>query len=375
MQKTGAVRQSILALCAGISCAMSAQSVQAQAVNSIFPADMPSATRDRLFMRLGYTSAFIKTKSGEAYDVTGDVMSRADLAAALQRGIDISDPGSASYDPSSPYYDGEGGAYDIGKSVLLGNGTTTFGALGAVGLNGLGTPTGIKAKAGNAGTPTLSVGYWLTEDHAWGLEAFVLAAPLTIKAYGDGVNSAGRPNGISGKHIITTKLLPPLAVLARHFGGKDAVFRPYLGVGAMYAVFFDAKAEQALNSYVGGKTTVSLKNAAGVGPFAGLVANINDEWHVNLSVGQVQLKTTATLTTTGTTFKTGDAVLNDYPTRIATALDRGEQLWAGDPSSGLTTSVAAMVAETRGGTLGTFVRKQEQRFTNTIVTFSVGKSF
>jgi outer membrane protein len=376
------VRKSALAIGAFLTCALVAQSAVAQ-TRSIFPEDMSPSIRSRLFLRLGYTSAFIKTKSGETRDVTGPVLSRAELAAAFQRGIAISTPGNALFDANSPNNDqNEGGTYDFFGKQLLGNpGVGTAGILANLGLDGLGTPAGVRAKAANAGTPTLSLNYWLTDDYKWAVEAFVLGVPLDVKAYGDAINAEGKPMAINGKELISTKMLPAFFVVSRYFGEPSATFRPYVGVGAMYAIFFDSKASDTLNTYVGGKTSVSLKNSFGVGPFAGLVANVADSWHVNLSLGQIQLKTTATLRTTDTMIKTGDAVLADYPQILANAIklaDNGTRSaqWFGT-ADGMTSALTSIAADLKGtpGSLGTFVRKTDQKLTNTIVTLSVGKSF
>jgi outer membrane protein len=379
MQKMGLVRKSALAIGAFLTCALVAQSAVAQ-TRSIFPEEMPSTWRERFFMRLGYTSAFIKTKSGETYDVTGPVLSRDQLAAAFQRGIAISTPGNPLYDANSPNNDqNDGESFRLFGERLLGtNPVSDPGLLAAAGLTGLGTPKGVRAKAGNAGTPTLSLNYWLTDEYMWAVEAFVLGVPLDVKAYGDAINAEGKPMAINGKELISTKMLPAFVVLSRYFRDPKATFRPYIGLGAMYAIFFDSKASSILNTYVGGNTSVSVKNSFGVGPFAGLVANATDSWHVNLSLGQIQLKTTATLTTADTMIKTGDLVLADYQSTLAAGIRAADlpRNWAGE-ASGLTTALTSIAASLKGtpGNLGTFVRKTDEKFTNTIVTLSVGKSF
>lgn len=167
--------------------------------NSIFPAGWDNTTRQRMFMNFGYITLLTKSESSEARDVTGPVLTRQQLIDALQ-------DGAAIHDPDDPHYGGF--AYQLGYSALFSGSPTTFDQMG---LNGLGTPAGIHAKAGNAGTPVVSFGYWFDESFLWNVEAFLLGMPMTVKAYGEGTNASGNPNGLADKELLTTKLLPPLA--------------------------------------------------------------------------------------------------------------------------------------------------------------------
>jgi outer membrane protein len=169
--------------------------------------------------------------------------------------------------------------------------------------------------------------------------------------------------------------------------------RPYTGVAAMYAIFYDTKATQTLNSYVGGSnpgdTTVSLKNTFGLGPMLGVKYSFDDTWHASFNVGSVKLKTVATLTTRNSFIKTGDAIIQDLG-ELAVPIAAGESLYGGAPcgvnsqsvcdvvraNGGLTTLVSKAISNERGGnSLGTFVRKTETELTNTIFMLSVGRTF
>jgi len=349
---------------------------QAQTSNSIFPAGIESRVRDRLFMRLGYTTAFIKTKSEEARDITGPVVTRQELLNAFDAGITLSSNCGADTDGPCALSDFESGNnYDIFKSQLQ------F-AMEQQGLVGFGTPPGIKVKAQkSAGTPTISVGYWLDDNYKWLVEAYVLAAPLSVKLYGDGIRADGTPNTLNGRHIATSKLLPPLVIGSYNFGKRGDTVRPFIGAGAMYAIFFDARSTPFFDDYQGGKTTITTKNVFGFGPFAGVQTAINDDWHLNLTVGQVSLKTTSRLVTSGTQIKTGSAVLNDIGvtndvlTDVPYLIDGAEGAWTG--ITPLTTSLMSLVKINRNNAadLGTYVREQKMKITNTIVTLSVGYRF
>lgn len=363
---------------------LSATAVQAQA-NSIFPAGWDMKVRDRMFMRIGYTSTFTKTNSEEARDITGPVITQAEARAAFQLGRDITD--ACGINPALPdcgrYADIDfGNTYTLAESVL-------DNAFSEAGVTSIGTPRGIKAKSQKRlGTPTVSIGYWLDEDRKWMLEGFVLAQPMSVKIYGDGVRQDGSPNGVNGKHLATTKLLPPLVIGSYHIGSKDAQVRPYVGVGAMYAVFFGAKTTPFFDLYQGGKTTISTKNAFGAGPFVGLQSALTDDWHVNVSVGQIGLKAKSRLVTSNTMITTGAPVLSDLHPSLLNAVLIGDDFTGaysgltpippniGAGNVGMTTLLSELVAKNRGqANLGTYVREQKMKITNTIVTLSVGRSF
>ncbi|HIV69290.1 MAG TPA: hypothetical protein H9903_00020 [Candidatus Aquabacterium excrementipullorum] len=347
---------------------LSGVSVRAEAVDedASFSLKLSHALRERTFMRAGVIYANVKTTSGEAYDVTGPVIKKGDLQAA------------SSY-AEFPI---------IGDHMSL-SGDRLDEALDKVGWTGLGAPSGVRARSqSDIGTLALSVGYYLTDDFTWMLETYVLAAPLKSKIYGDGINATGKANYINGKHILDTKLLPPTVLLGRYWGDKDAKFRPYTGVMAMYAIFFDTKATQTLNAYMGGAspgdTSVSVKNAFGLGPSLGFKYQLGDDWHVSLNVGSVKLKTQATLTTRNTTITTDSAVINDYPQPVLDAIAATKNLYDnstvfGDyyrSQGGSVTVFMKGVAASRGSdNLGTYVRKQDTTLTSTLMMLSVGRSF
>lgn len=354
-------------------------------------AKLQSAYKDQVFWRVKTVYTNTKTTSGDAYDVTGKVVDIAGLRAMVNL-MPAGDRLSASLDERTRYrlklqYDQAVGALENGiprdqpgESVV-----------------GLGTPPGIKARAGNAGTVALSVGVYLGESKRWVAEALLLGLPMSVSVYGDGVTQRGTPNGLNGQKIITTKLLPPTALLGRYFGDQDAAIRPYLGLGAMYAIFFDTKATGDLNAYQGGQsygdTTVSIKNAFGVGPFIGAQAQLGAGWHASFNVGQVRLKTEATLITRNTVITSQSAVTRDYGPNINSAIETGNgfdaqtvggiQLYPNGFTTRLMSDYANYKATgevpgpgvTGTATLGTFVRKQKTTLDNTIMMLSVGRQF
>lgn len=357
----------------------------------------------RLFGNAGVILVNVKTKSGDTYDASGPVVTRAELE-------NVFTDGSASrdvivVDPSVTDVAGER-AY-ISDQIRGAQGiqlVTNY--LRDNGLAGVGTPPGLKGKASSTlGTAGISLGYFLGDDHNWAVETYVLAAPLSTSVSVRGTTTrinetrgsgeVTRPIAINGQKIITSKLLPPTALFGYYFGNKEARFRPYVGGMAMYAIFMDTKATQTLNNYVGGTnpgdTTVSLKNAFGAGPVIGLRYQIADKWHASFNIGSVKLKTQATLVTRNTNITSDSAIVRDLGP-ISDRLATGENVYASPTSSactdtltcetiknlngGLTSLVMKGVMADRGtDNLGTFVRKTDTTLTNTIFMLSVGRSF
>lgn len=373
-RRVGVKHARALALSALAACAATPVLAQSQPThNTIFPAGWDSKVRERLFMRIGYTSVITKTKSEDARDLSGFVLSRQDILNAINTATRCSQGETVAGLNCARYNDEQGG---IAWSDFV-SGSILRDGLDAEGVSGIGTPPGIRARAQkNIGTPTVSIGYWLDEERKWLLEGFVLAAPLKVDIKGEGTNPSGEPNGINGKLIATTKLLPPLVIGSYSFGDADAMFRPYVGVGAMYAVFFGAKATPELERYVGGPTTISTKNTFGFGPFLGLKTAINDRWHINISAGSIGLKAESRLVTSNTLIRSGDPVIADLAPRLRTAITEGDGILIGDGSVPASTMINELVAFNKGqANLGTFVREQKMKLTNTIINVSVGVNF
>ncbi len=421
---------------------------------------MSKGVRDRMFWNLSVISTTTKTKSEEPRDLTPEIVKIEDLIAMSEKirtdllertGVDakttsrvltstvreklgqstLSDEEYArnlsDFYKHKLYGNGEGttsgwgdneAIYQLNKALVESYGFTP-GALDGY----LTTPRGILAKSGNPSpTVALSVGYYLNDDHNWAVEALVLGAPLRVTIQGAGVNDEGTSNKLAGNDIINTKMLPPLLKFGYYFGDRTWVVRPYVGVAAMYSIFFDTKSTSYFDKYNGGKTSVSIGNKFALGPMLGLESGDLSGWRVGLSVGRIKFSTEATLVTRGTMFRTGDLALQDYKRNVndangdAVKLGVYEAIQAAEdvlgakdrdsgppsgpmrfdtawndsgrstPSPGLmndgfTTEMmkdlAAYKKAKQGGdgTLGTFVRKQRSTLDNTILMLSVGKSF
>ncbi len=383
----------------------------ASSIEESLALSMSKGIRDRMFWNVQIVSAKTKTKSEEPRDVTpGGVVRISELKAMA---ADYSARGAfdGTVDEIKLYQKGISytlAAASLGGAILQDNPGQFPNADSAY----LATPKGILAKSGDPSpTVALSVGYYLTDAHTWVAEALVLGAPVRATVYGAGSKIRGQgasarvvANDMNGEELIQTKMLPPILKVGYEFGDRSWLVRPYVGVAAMYAIFFDTKPTSYFNRYQGGKTTVSIKNSFGVGPMLGLTSgDLSDSgWRVGFSVGKVRLRTEATLVTRGTMIDSDTPVTNDYGDRVNNAIKNiGEVNLRGSGESGyaslindagyasqpplfpngftteLLKDLAAFKQQqgTGDGTLGTFVRKQKTTLDNTLFMLSVGRSF
>jgi len=388
-----------------------------QAADDTLGLKMASSVKDRVFVRAGAIHVKVKTKSGETYDVTGPVITKDELTrlaatdafyirdALIERGIDAPIAGTINTGLRNP---------SAGIPLVTS-------AMTAQGIDALGTPSGITAVAQErVGTAGISLGAYLSDDYTWVVEAYVLAAPVKTSVTAQGPsrvrvdNTAdepaqyARPFGLQGQKILSTKMLPPIVMFGRYWGDKDAKFRLYTGVAAMYAMFYDTKATEALNRYVGGSnpgdTTVSLKNTFGFGPMLGVKYQFSDAWHLSMNVGNVKLRTQGTLTTRNTFLTKDSGAWQDFglsgfqydgdgnllpPEDVLTisdAIQTGQGALAESgpqvrqdayaAAGGVVGVVSAGVAKLRGqANLGTYVRKADTELNATMFMLSVGRSF
>jgi outer membrane protein len=91
--------------------------------------------------------------------------------------------------------------------------------------------------------------------------------------------------------IADTKHLPPTFMVQYYFGDSESDFRPYVGAGINYTVFFD----ESLNSKAkaAGLSDLSLDDSWGLAANVGMDYMINDNWFLNASVWYADIGTTA----------------------------------------------------------------------------------
>jgi outer membrane protein len=91
------------------------------------------------------------------------------------------------------------------------------------------------------------------------------------------------------------KLLPPTLTLQYHLI-PDGKFRPYIGAGVNYTVFFDDDPGDA--------RSIDYDNAFGFALQAGVDVGINEHWAINFDVKKIWLDTDVSVKALGTTVKT-----------------------------------------------------------------------
>ncbi len=99
------------------------------------------------------------------------------------------------------------------------------------------------------------------------------------------IDGAGTLDGAGT--VAEAKHLPPTLLAVYQFT-PQAKWRPYVGLGLNYTLFFDEQGRGVLDG-----TDVELDNSWGVAVEAGLDVDINDRWFANASLWWMDIDTTA----------------------------------------------------------------------------------
>ncbi len=134
--------------------------------------------------------------------------------------------------------------------------------------------------------PEIDFTYMVTNNI--GLE--LIAATTKHSATG----KSGTPAAV-GK-LLDTWVLPPTLTLQYHFA-PDGGFRPYVGAGLNYTIFYKERASGSLETALG-PTDVSLSDSFGWALQAGADIPLNGSLFVNFDVKYIDMDTTARLQTT-----------------------------------------------------------------------------
>jgi outer membrane protein len=120
-----------------------------------------------------------------------------------------------------------------------------------------------------------------------------LAFPFTHQIYG-----AGALQGV-GK-VAQVDALPASIFFQYRFGEANSTIRPYVGLGATYAYFFNAKGNAALTATTnpgGSPTTLTIDSQFIVTPQIGLTVALSEKMFVDVVYTKSTLKTTTKLST------------------------------------------------------------------------------
>ncbi|MDV6251844.1 outer membrane protein OmpW [Vibrio sp. EA2] len=109
--------------------------------------------------------------------------------------------------------------------------------------------------------------------------------------------------------IADTKHLPPTFMVQYYFGEPQSKFRPYVGAGLNYTIFFDegfnGKGKSA------GLSDLELDDSFGLAANVGVDYMINDQWFLNASAWYANIETEATYKAGGVKYKT-DVEINPW---------------------------------------------------------------
>ncbi|KRE09779.1 hypothetical protein ASE63_04445 [Bosea sp. Root381] len=122
----------------------------------------------------------------------------------------------------------------------------------------------------NSVVPELDISYFFTKNIA--VELILGVTPHNVKGAG----------ALAGTRIGSAWLLPPTLMLQYHFTDFGA-FKPYVGVGVNYTVFFNEKAK-------GGFDRFDLKDSFGVALQIGFDYMIDKNWGINFDVKKIFLE-------------------------------------------------------------------------------------
>ncbi|CCQ09366.1 Outer membrane protein W precursor [Pseudoalteromonas luteoviolacea B = ATCC 29581] len=135
----------------------------------------------------------------------------------------------------------------------------------------------------------------LTFDYAYSdniVFELVAATPFSHTVNGEG--------GLKGADIAKIKHLPPTLLAQYHFLAKDAAFRPFVGLGLNYTVFFDEEPSAALKATLGtNDVKLDLDSSFGLALQAGFNYTLDEKWGIHGMVAKIDIDTDATVYANG----------------------------------------------------------------------------
>jgi len=143
----------------------------------------------------------------------------------------------------------------------------------------------------NTTIPELDISYFFSDN---------IAAELVLGTTFANINGAGSIEGL-GK-IGKTWLLPPTATLQYHFTNFGD-FKPYVGAGLNYTMFYDQKAKSA--------DRLDIENSFGAALQVGFDYRIDDHWDFNVDVKKIFMQPKFDVTVGGTDY-TGRAKIDPW---------------------------------------------------------------
>ncbi|GIC77844.1 outer membrane protein OmpW [Moritella sp. F3] len=94
--------------------------------------------------------------------------------------------------------------------------------------------------------------------------------------------------------IAEASQLPPTLLAQYYFGDSGSKFRPYVGAGVNFTVFFDTEFNDTGTGIGNGLSDLDMSNSIGLAAQVGVDYKINDKWLVNASVMYADISTDVT---------------------------------------------------------------------------------
>ena len=150
------------------------------------------------------------------------------------------------------------------------------------------TVIGGEAEVDDAVTGDLDITYFFTDR---------IAAELVLAVTKHDVGARGTDEDLTGGEVVLGDvwLLPPTLTFQYHFM-PEAQFRPYVGAGINYTVFFDEAAGDA--------DDIEYDDSFGFAVQAGFDWRIDDHWAMNVDLKRLWLDTDVQVDALGTTVET-----------------------------------------------------------------------
>ena len=136
------------------------------------------------------------------------------------------------------------------------------------------------------GNSQLGLNFVYFHDHNWAVE-ILAATPFTHDVTIQDTNAI---LGVDGAKLAEVTHLPP-TVSALYYFDTTSAFKPYIGAGLSYVIFFEEEFEAAPKSL--GLSELKLEDSFGYSVQLGGDYLLNDQWHINASVRYIALSTNA----------------------------------------------------------------------------------
>jgi len=129
-------------------------------------------------------------------------------------------------------------------------------------------------------------------DNNWAIELFA-ATPFTHDVT---IQDKNAVLGVDGAKLAEVSQLPP-TLSALYYFDTGSKFKPYVGAGINYTIFFDEEFEPAPESL--GLTDLDLDGSFGLSFQVGADYQIDDKWHINASARYISIESEAKFNVAG----------------------------------------------------------------------------